>query len=337
MGAHTVSVIIPTKNPGSGFVSVLASVCEQKTGFPYEVLVVDSGSTDGTIEHVQQLGDHRVRLHRIAPHEFGHGRTRNLGISLCDGTYAAFLTHDARPARDDWLATLVAIAEMDASVAGVFGRHLANPDANPFTVRDLISHFEQFEHDPVHQLQDHAVYARSVACRRRLRFFSDNNALVRRAAWERIPYPDVEFAEDQLWAQQVIEGGWKIAYAHNACVYHSHDYGFRERLRRSFDEAYAVHELFGDQLLRSAGHAFYFYAHRTLADFAYARRQNLCRSNAVAVRKMPLDNLMRACGYYLGGRGKLLPRSVRNWLSLDRRLLLGLDNRMSGAADRGRI
>jgi len=68
------SVIVPTKNPGGILRSVLAAVCNQKTDFDFDVLVIDSGSTDGTVEFVRQFDDPRVRLHEIAPAEFGHGK-----------------------------------------------------------------------------------------------------------------------------------------------------------------------------------------------------------------------------------------------------------------------
>ena len=96
-------------------------------------------------------------------------------------------------------------------IAGVFGRHCAYPEASPYTKRDLDGHFGNFAGQPVVWLDDKARYDRDEPYRQRLHFFSDNNALVRRSVWEQIPYPDVDFAEDQIWAQQIIEAGWKRA------------------------------------------------------------------------------------------------------------------------------
>src|SRR5690242_9063488 len=98
------TVIIPTKNGGDLFRSVLQRVLEQQTPWPFEVLVVDSGSSDGTVEFVRTQPT--VRLHTIEPQQFGHGRTRNLAISLARGEFAALITQDALPAHDQWLFEL---------------------------------------------------------------------------------------------------------------------------------------------------------------------------------------------------------------------------------------
>lgn len=328
MTAHKASIIIPTKNPGSHFQAVLSSVCAQEADFTFDILVIDSGSTDGTVAYILEHADTRVYLHQIPPVEFGHGKTRNLGISLTRGEYAVLITHDAQPVAPDWLDSLVAIAESDPQIAGVFGRHVAYPTAGPFTARDLDTHFDQFRNKPIRWIENPQRYAADEKYRQGLWFFSDNNALIRRSVWEQIPYSDVDFAEDQMWAKAVLEQGWKIAYAHNAVVYHSHDYGVSERLRRSFDEGYAMFKLFDVVLLKSIFHAFAFCARRTVNDFVFAWRHKLWRKHFSAILRMPIDNIMRAGGYYLGAHGQRLPRAVRQWLSLDRRLLLGLDARV---------
>lgn len=318
------SIIIPTKNPGPLFRRVLPAVLGQNAPFEFEVLVVDSGSTDGTVEYVQGLTDSRLRLHRIEPSSFGHGRTRNLGISLTTGEYAVLITHDAMPADDGWLAALVAPADADPDVAGVFGRHVAYPEATPFTKRELELHFAGFDAWQVVRLDDPERYARDQGYRQVLHFFSDNNALVRRRVWEILPYPDVDFAEDQIWAQKAIEAGYKKAYARDAVVLHSHDYAPFERLQRSFDEAYAFRRLFGYVLCQGPRSMIRSWLGLTARDLGYARSAGLWRTQTAAVAMAPLDNFMRLLGYYLGARGDRLPDGMRRWLSRDKRLMLGL-------------
>lgn len=318
------SVIIPAKNPGAQFQQVLAAVLSQSAGFDYEVLVIDSGSTDGTLAYVEGLGDPRVRLHRIDPASFGHGRTRNLGVSMTSGQYAVLITHDAMPADAHWLANLVAMADSDARIAGVFGRHIAYPGADPFTAHELEMHFAAFDASPVVALDDPARYAGDQRYRQFLHFFSDNNALVRRRVWEALPYPDVDFAEDQAWARKIIEAGYKKAYARDAVVMHSHDYGLFERLQRSFDEAFAFRRLFGYVLSAGLLALVRSWLARSCRDLAFALRTGLWRSHPASVLRAPFDNFMRAAGHYLGARGERLPDGLRRRLSWDKRLMLGL-------------
>lgn len=324
-GPIKASVILPTKNGGALFRDVLAAVLGQKTRFSYEVLVIDSGSTDGTVEFLQGRHDPRLRLQRIAPAEFGHGRTRNLGVRLSQGEYVVFLTQDALPANRNWLAALVALADSDPRIAGVFGRHLAYPQASPFTAAELEAHFAGFAAQPVVCLDDPARYARDIGYRQFLHFFSDNNALIRRSVWEQIPYPDVDFAEDQIWAQRVIEAGWKKAYCHEAAVFHSHDYGPLGRLRRSFDESSALHRLFGYRLCPNGRALLRNWLALVWRDWQLTRRQRLWRTHPGSMLAMPLDHLMRLIGHALGPLGERMPPWLRDFLSADRRLLLGQD------------
>lgn len=231
------SVVIPTKNAMPRLVRVLEMVRLQNTPWPFEILVIDSGSTDGTIAYVQALPD--VRLVQVPAQEFGHGKTRNEAIASCEAPFIAMLTHDAEPCGEYWLVKLVEAVQQDDRIAGAFGRHIAYPHHSPFTRRDLDLHFAGFLQHPlvVTRDLDPVKYEQDVGWRQFLHFFSDNNSCLRRAVWEKIPYPDVEFAEDQIWANRIIEAGYAKAYAHDAVVYHSHDYGIFERLQRSYDEA----------------------------------------------------------------------------------------------------
>ena len=152
------SVVIPVKNGGELLVRVLERILAQDTPWPFEVLVIDSGSRDGSQARVREFG---VRLHEIPPAEFGHGRTRNLGVSLTRGAAVAFLTQDALPADEHWLRRLVEATELAPDTAGAFGPHLPYPDCNPITARELALHFQGFGESPnVVRLEDPERYAR---------------------------------------------------------------------------------------------------------------------------------------------------------------------------------
>ena len=305
------SVVIPVKNGGELLGRVLDAVLAQETPWPYEVLVIDSGSRDGSRQQVQARG---VRLHEIPPTEFGHGRTRNLGAALTSGAFIVFITQDALPADRHWLARLVAAAEQSPETAGAFGRHRAYAESGPVVGREIEEFFRGFGNSAqVVRLDDPQRYRQDEGYRQYLHYFSSNNACLRRTVWERHPLPEVEFAEDQLWARTVIEAGYAKAYAPDAVVYHSHSLGVWESCRRAFDEAGALQRLFGYDLVPGLRHLLIQLRLLTQRDWRWIREAELGPSERTRrLLRTPWLNLARLTGLYLGARQRRLP----SWLVL---------------------
>ena len=237
------SVVIPTFQAGPGFEDLLGRLFSQKTEFGYEVLVVDSGSTDGTPELAAR---HGASVRRISPGEFDHGATRNLGASLSTGRFVAFLVQDALPVDDHWLAAMVTSLDADESVAGVYGRQIPHPDSSPLTralMRDWPTSSqerrEQFAGGP------QAYRALPPATRRSLAGFDDVSSCVRRSVWERIPFERTRFGEDLRWGKAAVEAGHKLVYEPRSAVLHSHERGALYDLKRHYVDALILHELFG--------------------------------------------------------------------------------------------
>jgi rhamnosyltransferase len=317
MNDYKASVIIPTKNAGKQFERVLVAVLAQKTSWAYEVLVVDSGSTDNTVSYCKEKG---VRVHEIPSHEFGHGKTRNLGISLTTGEFAIMITHDALPYDEYWLAELVGAMDADDDIAGAFGRHYAYEESGLLVRRDLIAHFDGFKNGrSVVFNDDPQRYDSDQGYRQFLHFFSDNNACLRRSVWEEIQYPEVDFAEDQLWAQMIIEKGYKKAYVDKGAVYHSHSYSITETFRRSFDESRALKRLFGYRLCQSMTYLFVQTYRCTFNDWRYLFREKSVVNNRFLMMKIPFMCLAKQVGYYLGYTG-MAERRMGDMISLDRSL-----------------
>lgn len=315
------SAVILTRNPGPRFASVLDRVLEQDCPWPFEVLVLDTGSTDGTVEYVQSRPG--ARLHTIVPDEFGHGRTRNLAVSLTSGEFVAFLTHDALPFDGSWLRRLVEAVEQAPNIAGAFGRHVAYQDASPFTSRDLDQQFARFLEQPlvVSRDLDPRHYATDRRWQEMLRFYSDNNSCLRRSVWEQIPYPDVDFAEDQAWAERIIRAGFAKAYAPDAVVYHSHDYGVIEQFQRSFDEAAALRALFGHAPNANPLRAVLSVGWHVRRDILFAWRERI--GTLPAMKRLALD-VAYVGGHIVGAHATRLPKSVRNTFSRDKSLHRGV-------------
>lgn len=232
-----VSVVIPSYNGGELFKTVLQQVLAQELPWEFEVIVIDSSSSDGTAEYLQEQSD--IIIHTLQKSDFQHGRTRNLGVELAQGDYVAFITQDALPVSEHWLYYLIASLKKFPKAAGVFGKHMPYAEASPFVKRDLNTHFQSFDKNALsiskfldrdkyeHEDQDWLQF---------LRFYSDNNSALRKEVWQQIPYPEIEFGEDQVWARAIIDAGYEKVYSPHALVYHSHNYDDKEKFVRTYEE-----------------------------------------------------------------------------------------------------
>ena len=289
-----VTVVIPAYNGGDLLRECVNSILQQLTTFSFDILIVDSSSTDGSLENL--LSSQRVRIKRIKQCDFGHGKTRNLAAELSESEYIAYLTQDAVPANKYWLQNLVRPMLDDAEIAGVFGAHMAHPFHSPLTALDMQNHFynwllanhstpiRRFRHSAISESQDHE------------RFYSDNNSCLRRAAWREIPYPDVAYGEDQLWAELILNAGFKKAFSPMAIVHHSHEYGFREALIRANTEWHFFKQHLGKDLPSTKQEVIAMMNSSVEADKIACQDFGLVEDR----RK---THFARAAGYYLAAKG----------------------------------
>lgn len=245
------SVIIPTYNAGKSFPKLIDAIRKQRSPWSHEIVVIDSSSSDGTAEYCASQED--LVFLQIPKEEFSHGGTRNRAIAASSGEYVALLTQDAYPVDDYWLYNFIILLEHYPKAAGAFGKHYAWPTASPFVRRDLKSHFDSFDARPLVIDKDTSPESLGVTNETMrdqiLYFFSDNNSCLRREVWEKIPYPVVDYGEDQLWARDIVKAGYEKAYSPKSIVYHSHDYTFEENFERAVIEAAFFSKHFGWKVL----------------------------------------------------------------------------------------
>ena len=241
MSAPKASVVILTFNAGPGLGDLLGRLAAQRTDFEYEVLVVASGSKDGTPELARR---HGAAVHRIPHEDFDHGAARNLGASPAAGEYVAFVVQDALPVDDSWLAAMIEDLDRDAAVAGVYGRQIPHPGSSPLA-RALVNDW------PTAALERREQYAgpryRDLppAARRSLAAFDNVSSCVRRSVWESIPFERTPFGEDLRWGKNAGERGHKLVYEPRSVVLHSHERGALYDLRRPYAEGLLLMDLFG--------------------------------------------------------------------------------------------
>lgn len=250
--ATKATIFIPTYNAGPTFRRVLEAVSAQVADFKYNVLLIDSGSSDDTVSLAASYRGKNVRIESIDKSEFQHGRTRNLGIEWSDGEFVALVTQDACPTNEFWLSRLISGFDYGPRVAGVIGRHEAYPEHDKFTKRDISEMFDNLALLPKVIDRDVGLpsfmYPGSRDWGMLMRFYSDNNSAMSREVWKKHPYPEVDWGEDQLWAEEILRIGYQKAYVNDAAVYHSHAFDLSHQYSVSATEGRFWGEHFGIDL-----------------------------------------------------------------------------------------
>ncbi len=236
------TVTILTYNGEQYLGAILDALSVQRLDDPFEVLVVDSGSTDRTLEIVAAHPE--VRLHSIPNAEFGHGRTRNLAAHLARGRVVVYLTHDAVPAHDRWLYEMLKPFELNDRVAAVMGKQVARPWCFPLLKYEIRAVFGGFGPDFGTTLFYEDEFVTSEAVRNAVTFHSDvNSAALRDVLTGPVPYRDVSYAEDQLLGRDLVAAGYLKAYAPRGVVVHSNDLTLRGYDDRMVEETRGLREV----------------------------------------------------------------------------------------------
>jgi rhamnosyltransferase len=216
MMTSSVSVVIRAKNEARFIGETLAAVFDPAASLrPDRVVVVDSGSTDGTLDIVR---DYPTTLIEIPPAEFTYGYALNLGVAQVESEIVATISAHSLPAAPIWLANLVRPFSQPR-VAGVYGRQLPRSNATVFELLGM-------------RLTGLLSETPRILDRRPL--FSNANGAFRRSLWLEHPFDEqVGGAEDIAWVRTMQERGYVIAYEPTAAVYHSHGEPPLKHLRRA--------------------------------------------------------------------------------------------------------
>ncbi|MFH1999663.1 MAG: glycosyltransferase [Planctomycetota bacterium] len=217
-----VSIVIPVKNGEDTLQECLEGIFSQEIDFDLELLVIDSGSTDRSLEI---LASFPVRVIPIPPAEFNHGDTRNLGAAESDGELIVFFVQDAVPADRHWLSRLVRNLLDDPSVAGAFSRVIPRPGCGPLVERGVRGDLNFGEERLELRFESTTAPESWDPHTRRIRSnYNDVASVMRRSVWEKIPYPRTPFGEDIIWSNCVQRAGYTVVFDPSSVVIHSHEY-----------------------------------------------------------------------------------------------------------------
>lgn len=275
MAAPRTSIVIRCYNEVEHIGKLLHGVFAQ-TVDDIEVILVDSGSTDGTLEVARQYPIDDVVY--IDPEEFSFGRALNYGCEAASGEFCVFASAHVYPRRKDWLESLLSMFE--ENVALVYGKQRGN-ETTKFPEKQV---FRRWYPDHDRPRQDSP-------------FCNNANAAIRRSVWEEFPYDeDLTGLEDLDWAKRVQAAGRDISYAADAEIIHVHDETPREVYDRYRREAFAHSEIMPDQeftlwdLLRTV-------TSNTVTDYVAAAREGELPGSLVEI---PRFRLMQFLGTYRG-------------------------------------
>ena len=236
----TISVVIPTKNAGESFRRILAMIANQRGFRDVEIVVVDSGSVDRTVELAEQFG---AKIIKILPEEFSHSYARNLGAGHASGDYLLFTVQDALPPSDSWLRELFSVINSNGVVA-VSCAEFPWENADLFYRAISWNHYRFLEVDWQDRIMSQ-MGARDHLSLRKNGQLSDLACLISRDIFAKYGY-QTDYGEDLDLGLRLIKDGHRIAFSGSTRIIHSHDRPAYYYLKRGCVENLFIPRIFPD-------------------------------------------------------------------------------------------
>jgi len=217
-----VSVIMRSFNEAWAVGDTIRQLFAQNFGGEIELIVIDSGSSDGSIEIINQATP--AKLIQIPLGTYVPGVVLNRGARAASHEWLVYLNADATPVGDTWLTELLAPCLANPNVGAGFSRQIPRPDCQAVFAHDYDRCF-----GPARQ-STHWEH-----------FFSMVSSVAHRSVLDKHPIrEDLQYAEDDEWTRRLVSHGLEVAYAANSVVMHSHNYSLRQAYQRAFGDAKAM-------------------------------------------------------------------------------------------------
>ena len=271
----TISIVIRAFNEEKHLGRLLFGILQQNYPDP-EIILVDSGSTDATLEIASQ---YPVKVVHIKPEEFTFGRSLNRGIAASTGDYVVMISAHCYPVFPDWLELLIQ-PFTHPQIALCYGKQRGG-ETNHYSEHQFFRKY--FPDNSV--LQQAHPYSHNA------------NSAIRRILWEMHPYDEsLTVLEDLAWSSWAMDTGYEVAYVAEAEVIHQHDETMRQVYNRYKREAIALKQILPEsecplaQFIRK-------WLGNSLYDLNMARRERVLFKQAILILRF---RLMQFWGTYRG-------------------------------------
>ena len=260
-----VSLVIRTLNEERYLEELLLAVRDQKIDREVEIVIVDSGSTDRTLEIAVR---YECTVVGISKEEFTFGRSLNFGCEVASGSILVFISGHCIPASPNWLANL--IKPLDGiSCSYVYGRQLGR-DTTCISEKNI---FEKF-------------YPRKSMIPQDGFFCNNANSAILHMTWKQYRFDEsLTGCEDMELARRLVSDGRAVGYVADAPVFHIHNENWRQIAWRFERESLALRSIM-PELQLSLKTAVWYFLVAVYTDFFRA-----------PFNSWSLNNLTSVCSY----------------------------------------
>lgn len=288
MTAPRVSVVLPTLNGAATLPALLSALARAGRRQPLEIVAIDSGSRDATVELLRAAG---ATVLDLGGRPFGHASARNRAAAAARGEVLLYVTQDVEPVGEMWLDVLLD-ALAPTGVAGVFGRQIPR-GASPEEAFMVTANYGA-EPRTLTPADLGAPFGPGAT------WFSHAFGAAKRAVWEVVPIPEIVMSEDQAWARDVLRAGQSLRYVPEAAAYHGHRLSFARAFRRNFDSGSSLEQLGLTGNVWRAG----------LRHLVRELRGIAAEHGAPAAAHAAVYETVRMVGFQCGRMERIMPRAV---------------------------
>ncbi len=225
-----VSVVIPTYNATDEFEDLLIILSRQVGIRDMQITIVDSGSTDNTVELCKKYD---TNLIEIPNSEFSHSYSRNLGAENSKGEFLLFMTQDAMPTDEKWVKKLLS-PFFTHDIVAVSCSEKPRQDADLLARIGIWQHNQMLDLESGDRITSDPVLKDGLSYRKNGQL-TDVTCLIKKEVFMKYKY-EGDYAEDLHMGVRLIKDGYSLGLLSSVQVIHSHNRNASYFLRRSIVE-----------------------------------------------------------------------------------------------------